>query len=205
MKRDMPNLVLVEPVVVEPVVVEPVVGERAAAPLRAPADAARLERMFVAHHALVWRTLRRRGLTPDAAGDATQQTFLVAAERLADINPDSERAFLVGTALRVARTLGRKTGRLQLETDMDTHAAEGPNVGDERAAIELLDLALSKVDPGLAEVFVLFELEGLSSPEIAALLEIPLGTVASRLRRAREQFRVVVGRLERVMHREGNA
>ena len=40
----------------------------------------------------------------------------------------------------------------------------------------------------------MFELEGLSSPEIAASLEIPLGTVASRLRRAREQFRVVVGR-----------
>ena len=52
---------------------------------------------------------------------------------------------------------------------------------------------------------MLFELEGLSSPEIAALLEIPLGTVASRLRRARAQFRTVVARLERVMQREGSA
>ncbi len=51
----------------------------------------------------------------------------------------------------------------------------------------------------------MFELEGLSSPEIAASLEIPLGTVASRLRRAREQFRVVVGRLELTMRREGTA
>ena len=172
----------------------------------APAvDRARLERMFVAHHVLVWRTLRRRGLTPDAAGDATQQTFLVAAERLGDINPDSERAFLVGTALRVARSLGRKTGRWQLENDMDLRAADARSVSDEHAAIELCDLALSKVDPSLVEVFVLFELEGLSSPEIAALLEIPLGTVASRLRRAREQFRAVVGRMDRVMRREGNA
>ena len=63
----------------------------------------------------------------------------------------------------------------------------------------------AKVDPDLAEVFVMFELEGLSSPEIAASLEIPLGTVASRLRRAREQFRVVVGRLELTMRREGTA
>jgi RNA polymerase sigma-70 factor (ECF subfamily) len=161
--------------------------------------------MFVAHHALVWRTLRRRGLTPDAAADATQQTYLVAAERLADIHPDSERAFLVGTALRVARSLGRKTGRWQLENDMDLRASDARSVSDERAAIELCDMALSKVDPGLAEVFVLFELEGLSSPEIAALIEIPLGTVASRLRRAREQFRAVVDRLERVMEREGTA
>jgi RNA polymerase sigma-70 factor, ECF subfamily len=175
-----------------------------AAPPR-PADRERLERMFVAHNALVWRTLRRRGMAPDAAADATQQTFLVAAERLADINPDSERAFLVGTALRMAMAMGRKAGRMTLEQDMDIHAAQMPSAIDEQAAVELCDLALSKVDDDTREVFVLFELEGLSSPEIAALLEIPLGTVASRLRRARAQFRTVVARLERVMRREGSA
>jgi RNA polymerase sigma-70 factor (ECF subfamily) len=172
---------------------------------RPPADRARLEQMFVAHHALVWRTLRRRGLDADAAADATQQTFLVAAERLGDINLDSERAFLVGTALRVAFSVGRKTVRWQLEDDMDLRAAGGRDLLDKQAAIELCDLALSKVDADLAEIFVLFELDGLSSPEIAALLEIPLGTVASRLRRAREQFRAVVGRLELAMRREGHA
>ena len=175
-----------------------------AAPPR-PADRERLERMFVAHHALVWRTLRRRGMAPDAAADATQQTFLVAAERLADINPDSERAFLVGTALRMQMAMGRKAGRMTLEQDMDVHAAQTPSAIDEQAAVQLCDLALSKVDDDTREVFVLFELEGLSSPEIAALLEIPLGTVASRLRRARAQFRTVVARLERVMRREGSA
>ncbi|MFL5304961.1 MAG: RNA polymerase sigma factor [Polyangia bacterium] len=163
----------------------------------------RLERMFVAHHAMVWRTLRRRGLTADAAADAAQQTFLIAAERLDDIQADSERAFLVGTALRVARSMGRKTLRWQLEEDMDRRVVAVQDHGDTRAAVELCDLALSSVDPDVAEVFVLFELEGLSSPEIAASLEIPLGTVASRLRRAREQFRRVVSRLETAMRREG--
>jgi RNA polymerase sigma-70 factor (ECF subfamily) len=183
-------------------------GERIApeaAPTRPEGERARLERMFVAHNAMVWRTMRRRGLSPDAAADVTQQTFVVAAERLADIAPDSERAFLLGTALRVSQSLGRKTMRWQLEEDMDQRVAEAGNLGDERAAVQLCDMALAKVDPDLAEVFVMFELEGLSSPEIAAALEIPLGTVASRLRRAREQFRVVVSRLELVMRREGNA
>jgi RNA polymerase sigma-70 factor (ECF subfamily) len=180
-------------------------NSHAAPPSRPEADRARLERMFLAHHVMVWRTMRRRGLTPDAAGDVTQQTFLVAAERLADINPDSERAFLVGTALRVAQSLGRKTVRWQLEDDMDQRVADAGSVSDARAAVQLCDLALSKVDSDLAEVFVMFELEGLSSPEIAASLEIPLGTVASRLRRAREQFRVVVSRLELTMRREGHA
>jgi RNA polymerase sigma-70 factor (ECF subfamily) len=172
---------------------------------QAPVDRGRLERMFQAHHALVWRTLRRRGLDADAAADATQQTFLVAAERLGDINSDSERAFLVGTALRVAFAWGRKTVRWQLDEDMDRRAAAARDVLDEQTAIQLCDLALSKVDPELAEIFVLFELEDLTSPEIAALLEIPLGTVASRLRRAREQFRLVVSRIELAMRREGNA
>ena len=172
---------------------------------RPPVDRPRLERMFQAHHALVWRTLRRRGLDADAAADAAQQTFLVAAERLRDINSDSERAFLVGTALRVAFSWGRKTVRWQLDEDMDRHVGAARNVLDEQTAIQLCDLALSKVDPELAEIFVLFELEDLTSPEIAALLEIPLGTVASRLRRAREQFRIVVSRIELAMRREGNA
>ena len=176
-----------------------------AAPSPSPSTPERLQGMFVAHHAMVWRTLRRRGLSADAAADATQQTFLVAAERLADIQTDSERAFLVGTALRVARTLGRKTMRWQLEEDMDRRVVEVQDQGDARAAVELCDLALSKVDPDVAEVFVLFEIEGLSSPEIAASLEIPLGTVASRLRRAREQFRRVVSRIETTIEREGMA
>ena len=104
---------------------------------RMPADRGRLERMFQAHHALVWRTLRRRGLDADAAADATQQTFLVAAERLSDINTDSERAFLVGTALRVAFSWGRKTVRWQLDEDMDRHAAVARDVLDEQTAIQL--------------------------------------------------------------------
>ena len=167
---------------------------------RSDADRVRLEQMFAVHHATVWRTLRRRGLTPDAAADATQETFLIAAQRLADVHPDSERAFLVGTALRVAHTLRRKTVRWQLEDDMDQRIA---SVGDERADIQLCDWALSKLKPELAEAFVLYEIEGLSSPEIAALLEIPLGSVASRLRRAREQFRAVIARNERDMQRWG--
>jgi RNA polymerase sigma-70 factor (ECF subfamily) len=159
------------------------------------ADRLRLQRMFAVYHATIWRVLRRRGLSADAAADATQQSFLVAAERLADIAPESERAFLVATALRVARGLHRKTSRLELDDELDQRAGAG--AADERVDVQLCDLALSKLNPELAEVFVLYEIEGFSSTEIATLLEIPLGSVASRLRRAREQFRAAVNRLER--------
>ena len=45
------------------------------------------KRLFNTHHATIWRALRRRGLAADAAADATQETFLLAAERLGDIRP----------------------------------------------------------------------------------------------------------------------
>ena len=161
------------------------------------ADRARLTRMFADHHVTVWRSLRRRGLSPEEAADATQETFMIALGRLADISEDSERAFLMGTARRVAFTLGRKTVRWQLDEDMDQRISNARDADDARADLQLCDLALSKLNAELAETFVLYEIEGLSSPEIAALLEVPLGSVASRLRRAREQFREVVARIER--------
>ena len=171
----------------------------------AEVDRVRLERIFNDHHAAVWRALRRRGLTPEAAEDATQETFLLAAERLSDIQPDRERAFLIGTAIRVAHTLGRKTVRWELDDEMDERLSEVRDTGETRADAQLCDLVLSKVDPELVEVFVLYEIEGLTAPEIADLLEIPVGSVASRLRRAREQFRSVAERVERSLLKEGES
>lgn len=156
--------------------------------------------MFRAHHELVWRTLRRFGLSPEAAADATQQAFLIAAERLDDIRMGSERAFLFGTALRLARTASRSDRRMQFEDDMDLHVDPGLRaeaLTERQRAIELTDRVLSKLDPDLLTVFVLFELEEMSTPEIAKLIGIPVGTAASRLRRAREAFRAAVAKLER--------
>jgi len=168
-------------------------------------DRGRLERIFNAHHASVWRALRRRGLSAEAAEDATQETFLLAAARLEDIRPESERSFLIATALRVAHTLGRKTVRWELTEDMDQRLSDKRDTSDERADMQLCDLVLSKVDADLVEVFVLYELEGLTSPEIAELLQIPLGSVASRLRRAREQFRSAAARIEKSLEKEGES
>lgn len=160
----------------------------------------RLERMFHEHHEFIWRLLRRLGLGPDVAADMTQQVYLIAAERLSDIRPESERAFLFGTALRVSRSLLRRQKRCQLEDDMDLHQAQGSrteDLTDQRRAIRLMDEILAKMDADLVTVFVLYELEELSTSKISELLGIPLGTVASRLRRAREAFRTLAIRKER--------
>ena len=160
----------------------------------------RLERMFRAHHDLIWRTLRRLGMSHDAAADGTQQAFLVAAERLEQIRPGAERAFLFGTALRIARSARRKTERYELEGDMDVRMDPDwrtDAMTNRQTALELMDRMLARMDPDLVTVFVLFELEGMSTGEIAGLVGIPVGTAASRLRRARQTFRSAADRLER--------
>jgi RNA polymerase sigma-70 factor (ECF subfamily) len=162
---------------------------------------ARLGRMFALHHALVWRTLRRYGLDAQAAADVGQQAFLVAVERVDAIWEGSERAFLVGTALRLAASARRKAARVQLEAQLERPAPE-PHAESQARTLELLDAVLAQLDAGLVEVFVLFDIEGLTAPEISDALSIPVGTVASRLRRARESFRAVARRFELQWQRE---
>jgi RNA polymerase sigma-70 factor, ECF subfamily len=160
---------------------------------------ARLERMFNEHHDFIWRLLRRLGLSPGGADDAAQHVFLVAAERLADIKMGSERSFLFGTALRVARSHNRTDRRWVLEEDMDFRGSEGgrgEELLDQRRAIDLMGHILEGMPLNLRTVFVLSEIEGMTMPEVAALVDVPVGTATSRLRRAREVFRAAAAELE---------
>lgn len=161
------------------------------------AQRARLERMVVNDYRLIWRLLRRLGLNTAGADDGAQQVFLIAAERLADIQVGKERSFAYGTALRVAQSQRRRRDRETpgLDAHDRTLLAHGPDPEQQlsqQRTRDLLDRTLAQLPIELRAVFVLFELEGLTSPEIAALSDLPLGTVASRIRRAREQFRELV-------------
>jgi RNA polymerase sigma-70 factor (ECF subfamily) len=156
---------------------------------------ARLTRMVERDYRMIWRLLRRLGVHEHAIDDATQQVFLVAAERLTDIAPASESSFVFGTALRVAQSLRRKHSREDpsAEADLSASSLPGPDeLSEQRRQRERLDRIIEQLPLDLRTVFILFELEGLSSPQIAELVGAPLGTVASRLRRAREQFAVLV-------------
>jgi RNA polymerase sigma-70 factor, ECF subfamily len=159
----------------------------------------RLEQMFNDHHDFIWRLLRRLGLGRGAADDAAQHVFLVAAERILDIQEGRERAFLFGTALRVARRVSRNEKRWVLEDDMDfrnSAVARPEDLADQRRAVDLMGRILANMDHDLKTVFILAELEGQTMPQVSSLLEIPLGTATSRLRRAREAFRAAVAAFE---------
>lgn len=154
--------------------------------------------MFQRHSDAIGRALRRQGLSAEAAEDATQQAFLIASERLDQIRPDRERAFLFGVVLRVTSSKRRRLARYQFEADMDVHPAPGSaqDSANERVlALELFNQVLERIDRDLAQAFVLFELEQLSKTEVARELGIPPGTAASRRRRARQTVEATMARL----------
>jgi RNA polymerase sigma-70 factor (ECF subfamily) len=145
------------------------------------------------HIDFVWRSLRRFGVPAADVDDATQQVFLIANQKLDKIRAGSERAFLVGVATRVAsharRALHRREAAEQNLSSNPRPTNPDPEELTERLeARELLDSVLDTMPLELRSVFVLFELEELSVDQIARALVLPRGTVATRLRRAREVF-----------------
>jgi RNA polymerase sigma-70 factor, ECF subfamily len=168
-------------------------------------EAERLQRLAAEHFPFVWRVLRRLGASPDAADDGAQEVFVIAALRVSDIQPGRERAFLFGTARRVMHGL-RRTQRPEPSSEADTWRDDAPDpeeLSDQKRARDRLDALLDALGEDLREVFVLYEIEGLTLPEIAELTGVPLGTAASRLRRAREAFEQKCKRLEARMRGRG--
>ncbi len=150
----------------------------------------------------VVRVLRSAGTPVTEIQDDVQRTFIAAARRLDDVHPGAEAKFLLQVALRVAAHSRRSMARRrevsddQLPERMDSLAMPD-QLTDQKRARQMLDRALGEMEPALRSVFILFEFEQLSLAEIAGALGIPRGTAASRLRRARIEFRRRVCALNR--------
>ncbi len=156
---------------------------------------ARLRASVGAYAQSVWRVLRRNGVPEADTDDAVQKVFLVLSRKIDDVQPGCELSFLLRTATFVASD-ARRTQRRRREVD-DSHASSDVPVSTElapdevivqRQALERLDSILDAMDESLRAVFVLYEIEEMTMAAIAETLELPPGTIASRLRRARAQF-----------------
>jgi RNA polymerase sigma-70 factor (ECF subfamily) len=165
-------------------------------------DVNRLRDAVRQHYQFLWRSLRRLGLQAADVDDAAQQVLSVFARRLADVDVGAERSFLFQTALRVASDVRRARQRSHVRVDEAAlaHVADpGPNAEEQIASQEaraLLDEVLDAMAPDLRVVFILFELEEMTTAQISALIEIPAGTVSSRLYRARQEFETMSTRVQ---------
>jgi RNA polymerase sigma-70 factor, ECF subfamily len=173
-----------------------------------PPSPASAKELIATHFAFVWRLLRRLGLPNTDADDAAQQVFLVACTKLDQIQSGRERAFLYGCALNQWSKWRAGQRRSRSAVDLDdlgvehalAHQPDAEHHEDLRRARVLLDQILGELSSDLRSVFVLYELEQLTTFEIADLLQLPRGTVSSRLRRAREEFEKRVARAGRATH-----
>jgi RNA polymerase sigma-70 factor (ECF subfamily) len=174
---------------------------------RLPASA--LRHLVQEHYDFIWRLLARLNVSGPEVDDAAQQVFMVLVSRDGlTIKVGSERAFLYGVALRVAKEFRRKTlSQLNhFSPDPEFLVDRSPDVeavAERSQARQKLDHILNQMPDSLKEAFILFELEDMTVPEIAELLSIPTGTVASRLRRARALFQKAVTELRGQQHMSG--
>ncbi|AKV03981.1 RNA polymerase sigma factor RpoE [Labilithrix luteola] len=150
---------------------------------------------------VAFRVLQRLGVHDGEVDDALQ-TVLVAADRKFDdlANRGDLKAYVCAACVNVARDVGRRRARQQvrntwlddLEEDPLAPGVDPADALERKQALAMIQWALDNMIPERREVFVLYELEELTAREIAEYLGVPPGTVASRLRKAREDLRTAL-------------
>jgi RNA polymerase sigma-70 factor, ECF subfamily len=158
-----------------------------------------LAQIYEDHFPFVWRSALRLGVPRANIDDIVQEIFIVVHQRLVDFEGRSSvRTWLFGIVANLVRAhrrglLAKQPHALQPEVWADPELLVDPAGGPhERAAAaeasRVVDQLLESLDDDKRDVLVLAELEQMSAPEIAAALSVPLNTVYSRLRLARQAF-----------------
>jgi RNA polymerase sigma-70 factor (ECF subfamily) len=139
-----------------------------------------------------------------AADDALQDAALRAYRYLDNLREGDPKPWFLGIVRNVCMTHFRRKQELQEihgleDAEIEHHQWHQGLSGDDPAAdlsrrddMKRVDVALQSLSAELREVVVLRELEGLSYAEIAQVTEVPLGTVMSRLARARTRLRAAL-------------
>ncbi|MFO0591664.1 MAG: RNA polymerase sigma factor [Polyangiaceae bacterium] len=155
----------------------------------------RFEDVYREHFRFVWRSLRRLGVPESDANDAAQDVFLVVHRRLGEFEGRAKMTtWLFGICLNVARDrkkLAHNRRRSDDDSPLELAADETVDLAadaERRQGLRLLESLLDLLPLEQRAVFTLFEMEGLGGDAIAEMLDIPVGTVHSRLRLAREAF-----------------
>lgn len=168
----------------------------------APQDQqARLRAIIGRYVGYVSRTLLKAGVPQSELEDEIQRTFIAMAGRLEAVHVGAERNFLYQVAVNIAAHARRRFARRrEVLTDQlpeGIPAIETPEGLAERKQMrQLIDDVADSMSESLRSVFTLYEIDGRTISEIAALLGVPGGTVSSRLRRARAHFRQQVMAVE---------
>lgn len=166
-------------------------------------DAEAFDRLVEAHYRSVYNTAYRMLRTPSAASDATQATFVRVWEALSSFRGDASfSTWLYRITMNVcldelrrnknkplSLTVEDDDGEAPRQRDIPDFSDEPASTAEQRQLQELVHEAIGRLSEDFRAVIVLYDIRGLSYQEIGDALEIPLGTVKSRLNRARQALR----------------
>jgi len=153
------------------------------------------QQVYSEHFRFVWRTLRRLGVSENDVADATQDVFLVVHRKLDEFEGRAQmRTWLFRICMNVSSERRRlASARREIASES---VQQQPDSGQDctqriehMERMALLEAVLAELPLQQRAVLTLFELEEIGCEQIAEMLEIPLGTVYSRLRLARRGFR----------------
>ena len=158
-------------------------------------NVSRFDRLYRDNFPFVWAAAHRCGAPRDAVDDVVQDVFVTAFRRLDELRWEvSPRGWLYGVTRKVAyryRRTAARTGRKNAAVATVTRSADNPH--RQLDAADAVAAVLNQLDATQRETFVMTELLGMSGPEIAAELSVPLNTVYSRLRLARKRMTALIG------------
>jgi len=165
------------------------------APEHAPPGFAEL---YAAQFRFVWSLAARLGVPPSVREDVAQEVWLTVHRRLHTLRPGaSTRGWIAAITRKVAARHHRTVHRAERKHLALALVDPQQSIVGERDSFALVDDALSRMDPGQREVFLLAHVEELRGPEIAEALDVPLNTVYSRLRLARARLCEFLAQVER--------
>jgi RNA polymerase sigma-70 factor (ECF subfamily) len=165
------------------------------------------ETLYEENVKFVWRAARRLGIDSGDTDDVVQEVFVVAHRKLPEFEGRAQiKTWLLKILVRVVhhyfRTQQRKPGHRpahaldNLDALRDQQTRGPAEVAEHKDAVRILDNLLARMDSEKREVFVLAEIEELSSVEIAEILGANINTVYSRLRAARQEFEHALRRFQ---------
>jgi RNA polymerase sigma-70 factor (ECF subfamily) len=167
-------------------------------------DLAAFNELVIEYQSLVCNLCMRMLGQQQAAEDAAQEAFINAWRNIGSFRGDSFRAWLLRIAGNLCRDELRRRGRrpsssldTALEAGMPDPPDEDPLPDDSALNTELrgsLEAALAELPEEQRTAIVLCDVEGLEYAEIAVVMKTSLGTVKSRIARARMRMREIMMR-----------
>ncbi|HLV59826.1 MAG TPA: RNA polymerase sigma factor [Fredinandcohnia sp.] len=153
-------------------------------------DASAWNQLFRERSGQVYRWAVLLGLNPADAEEAAQEVFAIAARRIDTCHADDALGSWLFQITRRVVANARRSGWLKraLFGEKPLEPAFGPAESPETAKEIAVRACLAKIPREQAEVLVLMEVEGHTREEVADILGLPPGTVASRARLGRKAF-----------------